>query len=346
MCTPRKRILPGARRSKMSKKGRPPVAKKPPKVAVLMGGIGQERDISLQSGTSVAEALKEAGFNVVAADIRPDKTDILEDASIDVFFPALHGQFGEDGQLQQMLEDRSLVYAGSGPRASSLAFDKMAGKQAFYDAGVAAPPTIEFKHDTDIPLLLAQLPNFADKYVIKPIRQGSSVGIRMATEPAEAVSAARETLREFGGCMIEKFVPGREVTVGILCDQPLPLIEIRAASDFYDYNAKYMDDKTQFLFDTIDDPALVANIQAAALDCFDALGCRHFARVDFILSEQEIAYALEVNTIPGFTTHSLLPKAAQRAGLSMSDLCAKIVETALLSSKKKQSLNPPMHNKT
>jgi len=128
--------------------------------------------------------------------------------------------------------------------------------------------------------------------------------------------------------MIEEFIAGREVTVGILCDKSLPIIEIRTQTSFYDYHAKYLDDQTQFLFDTITEADLAASIRRAAVDCFNALGCRHFARVDFILSNDGIAYALEVNTIPGFTSHSLLPKAAAREGLSMSDLCTRIVAAA------------------
>ena len=298
------------------------------KVAVLAGGIGSEREISLQSGRSVAEALKEAGFEVATADIRPDNLEILNDDSIDIFFPALHGKFGEDGQLQQILEDRSLRYAGSGPQASKAAFDKMASKKLFEQAGLATPAAVEFGPETDISLLEEQLRDFDHKYVVKPIRQGSSVGVSIVSKPHEAVAAARETFSEYGDCMIEEFVPGTEVTVGILHGRPLPIIEVRTQDGFYDYHAKYVDEKTEYLFDTITETAMAANVSRAAVECFDSLGCRHFARIDFILSNEKIAYALEANTIPGFTSHSLLPKAAAKAGLSMSDLWTEIVEAA------------------
>jgi len=298
-------------------------------VAVLTGGIGAERDISIQSGTCVADALKQANLNVVTADIRPDRLDILQNDTIDVFFPALHGKFGEDGQLQQILEDKSLLYTGSGPSASRLAFDKMASKKAFAEAGAATPAAIDFKPDTDTRLLEKQLSRLADKYVVKPIKQGSSVGVSIVSGPREAIAAAQKVYSEFGDCMIEQFIAGREVTVGILCGRALPIIEIRPRTGFYDYHAKYIDEQTEFLFETISDPALAQNIKAAALDCFNAMGCRHFARVDFILTDDGIAYVLETNTIPGFTTHSLLPKAAEKDGLDMSNLCKKIVETAL-----------------
>jgi len=298
------------------------------KIAVLAGGIGEEREISIESGDCVSQALKEAGLNVVTVEVRPDKLDILEDDSIDVFFIALHGKFGEDGQLQQILEDKSLVYTGSGPAANRLAFDKMASKKAFTKAGIDTPLAVKFDTDVDIRRLEKRLEEFTDKYVVKPIRQGSSVGISIVSGVSEAIAAAKKCLGEFGDCMIEEFIPGREVTVSILAGRPLPIIEIRPKENFYNYHAKYIDEQTEFLFDTINEPELTAKINAAALDCFGALGCRDFGRVDFILGGDQAAYVLEVNTIPGFTPHSLLPKAAARVGFSMSDLYTKIIELA------------------
>jgi len=294
-----------------------------------MGGIGEERDISIQSGNYVTQALEEAGLNVAAVDIRPDNIDILEGGDIDVFFIALHGRFGEDGQLQQILEDKSLAYTGSGPQASKLAFDKLAGKRCFARAGITTPKAIKFDTQTDAKELEKQLPGLGERYVVKPPRQGSAIGVSIIDDPKAALLAARHCSSKFGDCMIEQFIRGREVTVGILEGRALPIIEIKSKTGFYDYQAKYLDERTEFLFDTIDGPALTAEIEAAALDCFNALGCRHFARADFILGDDQIPYALEVNTIPGFTTHSLLPRAAARTGLSMSRLCVKIIEMAL-----------------
>ncbi len=298
------------------------------KIAVLTGGIGAERDISIQSGQCVSQALKSAGFNVITADIQPDNLDILEDSTIDVFFPALHGEFGEDGRLQQILKDKSLVYTGSGPTASKLAFDKIASKKLFSKAAVTTPEAVEFNAESDISQIEKRLKYFKDGYVIKPINQGSSVGVSIISDLQQVFSIADQILNEFGDCMIEQFIPGREITVGILKESTLPIIEIRSQTGFYDYQAKYIDEQTEYLFDTIKDTDLIAKIEQYAMDCFCALGCRHFARVDFILSEQEIPYVLEVNTIPGFTTHSLLPKAAAKADLTMRDLCSKIVEAA------------------
>ena len=308
------------------------------KAAVLSGGIGEEHEISLQSGACVAEALKEAGLEVVSADIRPDNLGILEDNSIDVFFIALHGRFGEDGQLQQILEDKSLTYTGSGPIASRLAFDKLAAKERFAKAGITTPKAVEFDSRRRIEELEKQLRRLGVRFVVKPVRQGSTVGVSIVDDPKSALAAAEECSNKFGDCMIEEFIAGREVTVGILANQALPIIEIKSKTGFYDYHAKYLDERTEYLFDTVDNPELTEQIQNAALDCFNALGCRHFARTDLILGDDQKAYALEVNTIPGFTSHSLLPKAAAKVGLSMSDLCVKIIELALENKNDKQTL--------
>jgi D-alanine-D-alanine ligase len=320
---------------KPSSDSQSPLIDRPVKVAVLMGGIGEERDISLQSGNCVAQALKEGGIDVITSDVSPDNLDVLEDGSIDVFFVALHGKFGEDGQLQQILEDKSLRYTGSRPKACRLALDKIASKKAFVKAGVLTPAAVELKPNTDLSKLEKQLRQFADKFVVKPVTQGSSVGITIIDNPKSAATEAQKCLAQFGDCMIEEFVPGREITVGVLLGKALPIIEIKSKTGFYDYHAKYIDDRTEFLFDTINDPELAEKIENAAIDCFNALGQRHFARVDFILGSDGNFYALEVNSIPGMTSHSLVPKAAARAGLSMSSLCIKIAEAALKEKKTK-----------
>jgi D-alanine-D-alanine ligase len=305
------------------------------KVAVLMGGVGEERDISIQSGICVARALKEAGLDVVTSDVGPDNQDVFEDSSIDVFFLALHGRFGEDGQLQQILEDKKLCYTGSGPKASRLAFDKLAAKQRFIKADVATPKAIAFDVSTKPKELENQLIQLSNKFVVKPVRQGSTIGVTIVDNPKSALAEARKCSARFGDCMIEEYTPGREITVGVLLGQVLPIIEVKSRSGFYDYHAKYIDEQTQFLFDTIDDPALTEKIEATTIKCFNALELRHFARVDFILSSDGTAYALEANSIPGLTSHSLLPKAAAKIGLSMSDLCMKIIEAALEDKKTK-----------
>jgi D-alanine-D-alanine ligase len=298
------------------------------KVAVLRGGIGQERQVSLESGRCVAEALAEGGVDVVASDITPEEMTVLDRSDIDVFFIALHGHFGEDGRLQQILEDKGLLYTGCGPESSRTAFDKVVSKERFAAAGVRVPETVLFTAGADLEAIGRQLSELGERFVVKPIRQGSSVGVYIVDGVEETVASARNVFQEFGDCLIEPFIVGREITVGVLGRETLPIIEIRSKTGFYDYQAKYVDDQTEYLFDTVEDADVRARVAEAALACFDALGCRDFARVDFILTEEGMAYALEINTIPGFTTHSLLPKAAARVGLSMSQLCLRIVETS------------------
>ncbi|MHC4843008.1 MAG: D-alanine--D-alanine ligase family protein [Planctomycetota bacterium] len=298
-------------------------------VSVLAGGIGEERAVSLKSGECISQALNEEGVNTKIEDIRPDHLNALDFDSTDVFFLALHGKFGEDGQLQAIMEQRSLIYTGSGPEASRLAFDKMAGKEKFQAVNVNTPGAFLFDPDFSFDKFQKQVIWNSDKFVIKPIRQGSSVGVSIIDGLDAAFETAIKVHKEFGDCMIEQHISGSEITVGILCGQALPIIEIRPKEAFYNYHSKYVDEQTDYLFDTISEDSLVSAIQQDALNCFNALGCRDFGRVDFILGEDGIAYALEINTIPGFTTHSLLPKAARKNGLSMGQLCVKIIKAAI-----------------
>ena len=298
------------------------------RIAVLRGGIGREREVSLQSGRCVADALRRGGVEVIESDIRPDDLAVLDRPDVDVFFLALHGQFGEDGQLQEILEDRDLPYTGSDAQASRLAFDKIASKKCFAEAGVAVAPTIAFPAGAVPSEIEDQLHHLGGRFVVKPVCDGSSVGVHICDDPAAALAAARQVTNELGDCMIEPFISGPELTVGVLGRRTLPIIEIRSKTAFYDYHAKYIDDHTEYLFDTVTDQQVRSHIHQLALTCFDAVGCRDFARVDFILAADGTPYVLEINTIPGFTTHSLLPKAAARAGSPMTDLCLGIARAA------------------
>jgi len=299
------------------------------KVAVLMGGIGSEREVSLQSGANIASALRQTKTDVIACDITPDELGILDDESVDLFFLALHGEFGEDGRLQEILERRNLAYTGSDSRASRLAFDKVAAKNAFRRAGVNVPADIAVTGPVEPAELAERLAKVGEKFVVKPIRQGSSVGVTIVEGPLRAAETARRCFRRYGECMVERFIEGREITVGILNGRALPIIEIRSQTPFYDYQAKYLDDATEYLFDTVDDADVVARIQTTAVTCFKALGCRHLGRVDMMLTDDSVEHVLEINTLPGFTGHSLLPMAAARTGLSTGQLCMEIVQSAL-----------------
>lgn len=298
------------------------------KVAVITGGIGSEREVSLMSGNNVHAALELAGFQTVYCDITPDNISILDDSSIDVFFPILHGQFGEDGQLQALMERRNLCFTGSGSESSQKAFNKVLGKQAFFHANLPIAKHMIVHSDDTVDALLPLLEKLAAKFVIKPVQQGSSVGVTVTEDIHMAAIKAVDCFAEYGDCMIEEFITGSEITVGIVNGKALPIVEIRSKAGFYDYEAKYESDRTEYLFDTVDDEDLVKEIQNDALTSFRELGCRHWGRVDFILNSFGIPYILEINTLPGFTNHSLVPMAAAKAGIEPPQLCRLIVEAA------------------
>lgn len=300
--------------------------KSPVSVAVLAGGIGPEREVSLQSGACAARALEQSDYDVRLCDVSPDTLDCLEDTTVDVFFPVLHGAFGEDGQLQRLLEQRGLIYTGSGPEACKLAFDKMGAKAVFARQGVETPAAVVFTSETTSAQCAQETASLGERVVIKPIRQGSSVGVQIVTRDADLYDRCRDTLDRFGSCMVERFIPGHEVTVGILGQIALPVLEIRTATGVYDYHAKYEDDRTMYI---VDESEAAAQLQQAALRCFHGIGLRDLARVDFILTDSGTAYALEINAIPGLTSHSLLPKAAEHAGLDMSTVCRRMVHAAV-----------------
>ncbi len=300
----------------------------PRKVAVLMGGVGSERDVSLQSGKNVGRILKSEGFDVVCADVTPDNLEILDDTSIEMFFLALHGQWGEDGQIQQILESKSLLFTGSGSKASRLAFDKIKANELFLENGIRVPKSHEVSQGTNFDELVQQLNNEKGKFVVKPPLQGSSLGVEIRVGSLAAVRSAIDCMEKYGSAMIEDFLSGPEFTVGIVGDEVLPIIEIRSKMGFYDYTAKYLSDETEYLFDTINDVILAREMQEIALKCFDVIGAKDLARVDFMLDENGDCYVLEINTIPGFTSHSLLPKAAHHKGLSEGELCRCIIRSA------------------
>ncbi|MBU1260635.1 MAG: ATP-grasp domain-containing protein, partial [Planctomycetes bacterium] len=191
------------------------------------------------------------------------------------------------------------------------------------------PRAVEIRNQQQLADIESKLEAIGKKFVIKPIKQGSSVGIQIVDGLAAAKSAAEECFDQFGDCMLEEFIAGREIAVSILENTTLPVIEIKTVHQFYDYDAKYNDDNTQYLFDTISDVEILNRINDIALKSFKALGCRDFGRIDLIISPDGTPYVIEINTIPGFTAHSLLPKAAAKAGMDMTQLCLRIIQTAL-----------------
>jgi len=288
-----------------------------------MGGPDAEHEVSLMSGRQVAQALRDAGrYEVIEQVIdRPTVAD-LQYVPADVVFPALHGHWGEGGPLQEVLELLGLPYVGSGPRAAAVAMDKPATKSIVSSAGVRTPTDCRLDPGQPCPL---DLP-----LVIKPIDEGSSFDLHIC-RTEEQLTKARAALHPHRGpVMAEQFIAGREVTAGIVCGDPTPLIEIIPSREvaFYDYRAKYFRDDTRYVLDPQLPPGTADACTEATVSAFDLLGCRDVARADFIVNNDG-AWFLEINTMPGFTTHSLLPMAAERQGRDMPSLCGRLVESAM-----------------
>ena len=295
------------------------------RITVLCGGPSAEREVSLVSGRAVADALRRRGHQVHVTDIFPDDLSAL-DRPVDVVFPALHGTFGEDGAVQAIMEARGIRYCGSDAAASALAMDKPAAKRAVGAAGVPTPRFDVVDDGTRAEIAAAwQAP-----VVLKPVAEGSSVGVTIVRRTAEIAAALDAMLERYGQALIEAYVPGPELTVGVLGDEALPVVQIVTAREFYDYQAKYEDDGTEYRFDIDLPDELLREVQRLSLEAHRALGCRDFSRVDWMVDAASgRPYFLETNTIPGFTGHSLLPKAAARAGRGFDGLVERIVELTL-----------------
>lgn len=296
-------------------------------LTILSGGPSNEREISLESGKAVAAALQSLGHDVVVADVSP--TDFKGLArQVDCVFVALHGQFGEDGEVQKVLERRGLAYCGSGAEACATAMNKYLSKKKFMELGLPTPRyAVATRSELSVREAMAA---WSLPVVVKPLKEGSSLNCHIVRDFAQFRPAIDSVLSIYGDCIVEDYIPGKEITVGILGDKALPPIEIRTKRDFYDFDAKYKDEDTQYLFD-IDLPEdLLANIEAMSLQAHEGLGCRDFSRVDWRVNpETNEAFLLEVNVIPGMTSHSLVPKAAAKAGLPMPQLCQFIVDAAI-----------------
>ena len=293
----------------------------PKRIAVLMGGPSSERDVSLATGHGISKALRSLGADVVEVDVR-DATFKLPD-DVDLAFIALHGTFGEDGQVQQILQERGVVYTGEGVEESRLAFDKIRSKEKFREHQVITP-----EWET---IGAHQRPRMQLPIVVKAPRQGSTVGVHIVKKAEDLESAIADAAEYDRELLIEKFVPGRELTIGILGDQVLPILEIIPKGGFYDFTNKYpfLNPKAgggaQHVCPAKIDPGKTKEIQDLALRAYRALGLEVYSRVDAILSETGQPFVLEINTIPGMTEASLLPEAAAAAGISYVDLCARII---------------------
>ncbi len=298
------------------------------RVAVLLGGFSSEREVSLRSGKAVADALTAAGFPTTRVDVMSERLEGVDADAVDVAFLALHGRFGEDGGVQAALEARGLVYTGSGVEASRVAMDKVASKERFRAAGVPTADWTVVSAPGPVTTRNLALP-MALPVVVKPRAEGSSVGVSIVRTEGEYADAVAKAVGLGGEALVERFVPGREMTVGILGERRLPVIELRPVREFFDYEAKYQDARTEYI---VDPPLALEErraIQEAAWAAHEALGCRGMSRVDVILGK-EGPVVLEVNTIPGLTERSLLPKSARAAGMEFTALCAEILRLAIV----------------
>jgi len=297
------------------------------KIGVIMGGTSAEREVSLRSGTAVFNALKGLHYNVVAIDAGPDICEVLKGQGIGIAFLILHGGYGEDGSVQGLLEVLGIPYTGSGVLASALAMDKEASKKVFLYHRIPVAPFAVLNQKA-ISYQLSAI-SFSMPWVIKPATEGSSLGVSIVKDEA-TVDAALEKALGFGGrVIIEKFIRGKEIQVGILNERVLGSVEVRPKLEFYSYEAKYTPGMTEYILPPEVSPDILQKAEMSALSAHLALGCRGATRVDLIVDDEGNAYVLEVNTIPGMTETSLLPKIARLTGLDFPSLVEEMLKEAL-----------------
>ncbi|MCX6891963.1 MAG: D-alanine--D-alanine ligase [Verrucomicrobia bacterium] len=297
------------------------------KITVMLGGSGAEREVSLRSGAGVAQALRSLGHEVCEVDPGLEKWVLPK--GTEVVFLALHGTYGEDGTVQRRLEELGVPYTGCDPEASRIGFDKFLTKQRLVAAGI---PTARVML-VDSPAASWPM-GWNPPVVLKPARQGSSVGLQFVERVSDWAKALAEAMRFDSHVLMEEKIVGRECTVGILDNHPLPVVEVRPKTGVYDYQTKYSAGTTEYFCPAPFDEETTARIQAAGLGAFSAIGGRDYSRVDVIVKPGGEPVVLEINTLPGMTDSSLLPKAAAAAGIGYPDLCQRMVDLALNRSRK------------
>jgi len=296
------------------------------KVVVLMGGRSAEREVSLNSGAAVLQALQRKGVDAHGLDVKENYIQDLQQGGYDRAFNILHGTEGEDGIMQAVLQALDIPYTGSGVMASALSMDKLRSRYALRGAGLPTPKTIVVSDSS----MLAQLPKeLGLPLVIKPNAQGSSVGVCKVSDAKDLEKAYAVARKLDDTVLAEQWIGGKELHASILGDRALPLIHVQAAGEFYDYEAKYLSNNTVYHCPCGLDEAQEKRVQQLALETFRVLGCRGWGRVDFLLDEQGEPYVLEMNTLPGMTDHSLVPMAAKQAGIEFDDLVIEILESSL-----------------
>ncbi|TLV14077.1 D-alanine--D-alanine ligase [Klebsiella indica] len=302
------------------------------RIAVLFGGTSAERDVSLKSGSAVLAALRDAGVDAYPVDPRDVDITQLKNMGFQKAFIALHGRGGEDGTLQGLLELIQLPYTGSGVMASAISMDKLRSKLLWQGAGLPVAPWVtvtgkQFNAGLS-PEVEQQISALGLPLVVKPSREGSSVGMSIVSESCALQAALTLAFQHDDEVLIEKWLSGPEFTVAILGEDILPSIRILAAGTFYDYEAKYLSDETQYFCPGLEDPARESEIKTLAQKAWDSFGCRGWGRIDVMMDSDGQFYLLEANTSPGMTSHSLVPMAARQAGMSFSQLVVRILDLA------------------
>ena len=295
------------------------------KVAVLMGGWGAEREVSLNSGAAVLAGLQAKGVDAHGIDADRNVLEVLKAEGFDRVFNILHGRGGEDGVLQGALELMQMPYTGCGVMASAISMNKLMTKRFWLGCGLKTPAFVILHDDTDFDAVVAEL---GLPLMVKPADEGSSVGMTKVVSAEQLPLAYQEARKHDSAVFVEQWVTGKEFTISIVGDQVLPVIRVETDSAFYDYEAKYKSDDTRYFCPCGLAPEAEADMQALAKQAFDVLGASGWGRIDLMQDEQGQAWLIELNTVPGMTSHSLVPKAAKAAGISFEDLVVKILETS------------------
>ncbi|MEN8263016.1 MAG: D-alanine--D-alanine ligase [Nitrospirota bacterium] len=319
------------------------------RIGVLMGGLSSERDISMRSGLAIYQNLQEMGYNVVPIDVGKDVSNVLKKEKVKLAYLALHGGMGENGAMQGLLDVNGIQYTGSNVMASALAMDKETSKKIFSYHGLPVPPFIVVKKpaggkkrspagkqstkEVDASGAFTY-PDFSNPpfdlpWVIKPDSEGSSIGVCIIKEEEKLAGCLEKTFAFGNRVIVEKFVKGKELHIGILGDRVLGGVEVRPSLEFYNYEAKYTSGLTDYIMPPEIDEAVYESAKEMALKAHKVLGCSGATRVDFMVDENNMLYILEVNTLPGMTTTSLLPKIAVAAGLNFNDLIEEIIRLAV-----------------
>jgi D-alanine-D-alanine ligase len=307
--------------------------KKSLKIGVISGGISSEREISLITGRNIYQSLIESGYNTVFIDLKDDFYTKM--GEIDVAFLAIHGRYGEDGTVQGLLELMKIPYTGSGILASAIAINKIMSKKILIQENIPTPEYIDLDF-TGISSLNTIVSLIGKKIeypiVVKPNSEGSTIGVNIVQKKDELKDAVEEAAKYDHKILVEEYIKGRELTVSIIGSEPvaLPIIEIKPKSGFYDYKSKYTKNMTQYIVPAELDKKIATMISEIALKCHRVLGCRGISRVDFMLDDHSNAYVFELNTMPGMTARSLVPKAAEAAGIDFALLVEIILDSANL----------------